>query len=60
MKKFAKILGGTLAIAGVFVAVCLVDGSAHEIAIRLGGVAAFIVGLIIWSAGEKEESCQQQ
>jgi membrane associated rhomboid family serine protease len=54
MKKLAKIFGSTLAIAGVFTAVCLVDGSAHEIAIRLGGVAAFIVGLLIWSASEKE------
>lgn len=58
MKKVAKIFGSTLAIAGVFTAVCLVDGSANEIAIRLGGVAAFIVGLLIWSAaGGKEEPC---
>ena len=57
MKKLAKIFGGMLAIAGLFVAVCLVDGSPYEIAIRLGGVVAFVVGILIWSAGEKEDEC---
>ena len=43
-----------VAVAGVIVAVCTADGSAHEIALRLSGVAAFIGGLIGWSLTGKE------
>ena len=56
MKKIAKSIGGVLAAAGVFVAVCTVDGSANELAIRLGGVLAFITGVLIYSIG-KEKKC---
>ena len=54
MKKALNYFGKALAVAGVFVAVCLVDGSAHEIAIRMGGVAAFIIGALIAAATDKE------
>lgn len=57
MEKFKNIISkafATVAIIGVFVAVCTMDGSAHEIALRLGGVAAFIVGLVGWSLTGKE------
>lgn len=57
MEKFKNIISkafATVAIIGMFVAVCTMDGSAHEIALRLGGVAAFIVGLIGWSLTGKE------
>lgn len=57
MEKFKNIISkafATVAIIGVFVAVCTMDGSAHEIALRLCGVAAFIVGLVGWSLTGKE------
>lgn len=57
MEKLNKIISKTfaaIAIIGVFVAVCTVDDSAHEVAMRLGGVAAFIVGLVGWSLTGKE------
>ena len=59
MEKLNKIISKTfaaIAIIGVFVAVCTVDGSNHEVALRIGGVAAFIVGLIGWSLAGKEET----
>lgn len=49
IKKIASKAFATIAIIGVFVAICTMDGSAHEIALRLGGVAAFAIGLIGWS-----------
>ena len=49
LKKIAPKAFATLAILGVFVAVCTMDGSAHEVALRLGGIAAFVIGLIGWS-----------
>ena len=33
-------------IASKAFAICTMDGSAHEIALRLGGTAAFVIGLI--------------
>lgn len=56
MKKALSIIGTTIAIIGVFVAVCLKDGSNHEIAIRLGGLAAFVVGALIASASKAENN----
>ena len=57
IKKIASKAFATLAIVGVFVAVCTMDGSAHEVALRLGGTAAFVIGLIGWSltSTEKED-----
>ena len=49
LKKIASKAFATLAIVGVFVAVCTMDGSAHEVALRLGGTAAFVIGLVGWS-----------
>ena len=56
IKKIASKAFATIAIVGVFVAVCTMDGSAHEVALRLGGTAAFAIGLIGWSftSNEKE------
>ena len=59
MEKAKNIISkamATLAIIGVFVAVCTTDGSAHEVALRLGGVAAFIIGTVGWSLTGKEET----
>ena len=58
IKKIASKAFATLAILGVFVAICTMDGSAHEVAIRLGGTATFVIGLIGWSltSNEKEVS----
>ena len=52
-KIFSKVFT-TVAIIGVFVAVCTADDSAHELACRLGGVAVFIFGIIGWSLTGKE------
>ena len=58
IKKIASKAFAALAIIGVFVAICTMDGSEHEIALRLGGTAAFVIGLIGWSltSNEKEVS----
>ena len=58
IKKIASKAFAAIAIVGVFVAVFTMDGSAHEVAIRLGGTAAFVIGLIGWSltSNEKEVS----
>lgn len=55
IKKIASKAFATLAIIGVFVAICTMDGSAHEVALRLGGVAAFAIGLIGWSLTSTEK-----
>lgn len=58
IKKIASKAFAAAAIVGVFVAVCTADGSAHEIALRLGGTAAFVIGLVGWSltsSGEEAE-----
>ena len=49
IKKIASKAFATVAILGVFVAICTMDGSAHEVALRLGGTAAFAIGLVGWS-----------
>lgn len=55
MDKIKKIVSkafAALAIIGVFVAICTMDGSAHEVALRLGGTAAFVIG---WSLTSTEK-----
>ena len=54
MKKTIKTIGAVLAVAGVWVAVCTADNSAHEIAMRLGGVVAFLAGVAIHSLASEE------
>lgn len=49
IKKIASKAFATIATIGVFVAICTMDGSAHEVALRLGGIAAFTIGLVGWS-----------
>ena len=46
IKKIASKAFTTVAILGVFVAVCTADDSAHEIIMRGCGLAAFVIGLI--------------
>lgn len=58
MKKVAKSIGGVLAAAGVFVAVCTVDGSANELAIRFGGLLTFIAGVLVVSKAETHEKAE--
>lgn len=41
---------GILAVAGAFAAVCVMDGSAHEMAIRCAGAVAFAVFGLVWAA----------
>lgn len=59
MENLKKIISKTfaaIAIIGVYVAVCTMDGSNHEVAMRIGGVAAFIIGVVGWSLTGKEET----
>ena len=58
IKKIASKAFATIAIVGVFVAVCTMDGSAHEVALRLGGTAAFAIGLIGWSLTSNEKEVE--
>lgn len=39
---------GALACVSVFAAVCVVDGSAHEMAVRCGGAIGFAVFALLW------------
>lgn len=58
LKKIAPKAFATLAIVGVFVAICTMDGSAHEVALRLGGTAAFVIGLVGWSLTSNEKEVE--
>ena len=58
LKKIASKAFATLAIIGVFVAICTMDGSAHEVALRLGGTAAFVIGLVGWSLTSTEKEVE--
>jgi hypothetical protein len=58
IKKIASKAFATIAIVGVFVAVCTMDGSANEVALRLGGTAAFAIGLIGWSLTSTEKEVE--
>ena len=49
IKKIASKDFATLAIIGVFVAVCTADDSANEIIMRGWGLTAFAIGLVGWS-----------
>ena len=57
-KKIASKAFTTVAILGVFVAICTMDGSANEVALRLGGTAAFVIGLIGWSLTSNEKEVE--
>lgn len=54
MKKTINTIFAAVAILGAFVAVCTADGSAHEMTLRLAGVAAFAVGMVGNSLTSKE------
>lgn len=58
LKKIASKAFATLATLGVFVAICTTNGSAHEVALRLGGIAAFAIGLIGWSLTSTEKEVE--
>lgn len=53
MKKTRQIIGtacGVLAIVGAFAAVCVMDGSNHEMTIRCAGALTFAVFALAWAA----------
>ncbi len=58
IKKIASKVFATVAILGVFVAICTMDDSAHEVALRLGGIAAFAIGIIGWSLTSTEKEVE--
>ena len=45
--KARKFIGGTIAVVGLMAAVCVCDGSAHELLIRIGGTVLFAVGAYV-------------
>ena len=59
IKKIASKAFATLAIIGVFVAVCTADDQPNETTLRLCGIAALAVGLVGWSAFQNEEEARQ-
>jgi hypothetical protein len=58
IKKIASKAFATFATIGVFVAICTMDDSAHEVALRLGGIAAFAIGLVGWSLTSTEKEVE--
>ena len=55
IKKIASKAFATLAIIGVFVAVCTADDSAHETIMRGCGLAAFVIGWSLTSTDKEVE-----
>lgn len=58
MKKAINIIFAAVAIVGVFAAICVTDGSNHEMAVRLFGTLAFVGGLVGWSLTSTENAKQ--
>lgn len=58
MKKAFNTIFAAVAIVGVFAAVCVTDGSNHEMAVRLIGTLAFVAGLVGWSLTSTETEKQ--
>lgn len=58
MKKAINTIFAAVAIVGVFAAVCVTDGSNHEMAVRLIGTLAFLAGLVGWSLTSTETEKQ--
>ena len=58
MKKAINTIFAAVAIVGVFAAVCVTDGSNHEMAVRLIGTLAFVAGLVGWSLTSTETEQQ--
>lgn len=58
MKKAINTIFAAVAIVGVFAAVCVMDGSNHEMAVRLIGTLAFVAGLVGWSLTSTETEKQ--
>ena len=40
---------GTLAVVSIIAAVCVCDGSEHEMAVRVGGAMAFALFTALWA-----------
>ena len=58
MKKAINTIFAAVAIVGVFAAVCVTDGSNHEMAVRIIGTLAFVGGMVGWSLTETETEKQ--
>lgn len=58
MKKAINTIFAAVAIVGVFAAICVTDGSNHEMAVRLIGTLAFVGGLVGWSLTSPETEKQ--
>lgn len=51
-----NIISTILIIAGLFLAICTADGSAHEIALRLIGVAFSFAGVLVGGYARREDA----
>lgn len=49
LKSTIGTMCGALACVSVFAAVSVVDGSAHEMAVRCGGAIGFAVFALLWA-----------
>ena len=58
MKRTINTIFAAVAIVGVFAAICVTDGSNHEMAVRLIGTIAFVAGLVGWSLTSTETEKQ--
>lgn len=45
--KTRKVIGTAFAAVGMFLAICVKDGSNYELAIRLAGLALMAVGVVV-------------
>lgn len=59
-RQLKKRIGFALAIAGLALAVCTMDGSAHELLVRSMGVAAFAIGAWLAEAYDFQDKKQEE
>ena len=60
MKKTKKTIGAVMTIAGLFLAICTADNSAHEIALRFGGVMMFAIGAYLAEAYDFQQKRNEE
>lgn len=53
--RIKEAIGGAIFFAGLFVAVCTVDGSRHEMRNRLIGLAVCAAGAVVTKKSENDE-----
>ena len=59
-RQLKKRFGAVMAFAGLFAAICTMDGSAHELLVRSMGVAAFAIGAWLAEAYDFQDKKQEE